>query len=338
MRRWKIDPKNPDGACLNEAAEALSTGQLVGVPTETVYGLAADATSPEACAKIFQAKGRPHFNPLISHVESAEAARRHAVFNADADALAQAFWPGPMTLVLPKRAESAICDLATAGLATVALRVPAARAMQMLARQTGRPLAAPSANRSGRISATTAQDVIDDLGPWLAGVLDAGPCPVGIESTIVSCLEDTPCILRPGGLSREAIENVLGRACAVSATPGAAEQAGPMAPGMLRSHYAPEAAVRLNATEVQGGEAVLAFGPVPPAGADRAIAFVNLSPDGDLVEAAARLFCALRELDATGADRICVQPIPETGLGEAINDRLRRAAAPRGPSVDRSLD
>jgi len=329
MRHWKVDPDSPATDVLEEAAAALMAGRLVGIPTETVYGLAADATSAAACARIFEAKGRPQFNPLISHVESVQAVETHAVMNRDAQALAEAFWPGPLTLVLPRKPMSPICELATSGLPTVALRVPAAPVMRALARRTGRPLAAPSANRSGKISATTAQDVIGDLGGSIAGVIDAGPCPVGIESTIVACVDGTPRLLRPGGLSRDAIERVLGKRCAVSATPGAAADTAPEAPGMLRSHYAPNAQLRLNATTIHAGEALLAFGMTPPEGAGNAAETINLSPEGDLVEAAARLFTALRTLDASGAETIAVQPVPETGLGEAINDRLRRAAAPR---------
>jgi len=329
MRHWKVDPDTPATDVLREAAAALIEGQLVGVPTETVYGLAADATSSAACARIFSAKGRPQFNPLISHVESVQAVETHAVMNRDAQALAEAFWPGPLTLVLPKKPMSPICDLATSGLPTVALRVPAAPVMRALAERTGRPLAAPSANRSGRISATTAHDVIADLGGSIAGVIDAGPCPVGIESTIIACIDGTPRLLRPGGLSRDDIERVLGKPCTVSATPGAAEPAAPEAPGMLRSHYAPDAHLRLNASTVRPGEALLAFGPVPPEDAEHALATINLSLQGDLIEAAAKLFTALRTLDESGAQMIAVQPVPETGLGEAINDRLRRAAAPR---------
>ncbi|ADZ71716.1 L-threonylcarbamoyladenylate synthase [Polymorphum gilvum] len=329
MQRWSIDPNDPNWRQSPVAAavcEALLAGNLVGVPTETVYGLAADATNGRACAAIYAAKGRPRFNPLISHLESLDAARRHGVFDARAHALAQAFWPGPLTLVVPKAAGSPICDLVTAGLDTVALRVPAAPVMRFLAERTGRPLAAPSANLSGRISATTADDVIRDLGDAVAFVIDAGPCPIGIESTIVGLAGAEPVLLRPGGIAREAIERVLGRPLAAAQT----EQAdAPQAPGMLTSHYAPNATVRLAATEVASGEALLAFGPTPPAGVERAVATVNLSPTGDLAEAAATLFSALRRLDASGAATICVQPIPDGGLGEAINDRLRRAAAPR---------
>lgn len=334
MLRWLLPPYVSDPGDLPEFAQtvaALKAGRLVGVPTETVYGLAADASNPAACAAIFAAKGRPHFNPLIAHVENLEAAQRHAVFDARALALASAFWPGALTLVLPKRADSPVCDLATAGLDSIALRVPAAPVMRALARSVGAPLAAPSANRSGRISGTTADAVADDLGPALAVLIDAGPTPVGVESTIVGLTGPDPVLLRPGGIAREHIEQVLGARLAAP-RPLADTAEAPVAPGMLSSHYAPGASVRLNATHVLPGEALLAFGPDLPEGADAAVAVENLSPAGDLTQAAARLFQALRRLDASGARSIAVMPIPGEGLGEAINDRLRRAAAPRPAS------
>ena len=238
--------------------------------------------------------------------------------------LATSFWPGPLTLVVPKKSSSPISDLATAGLDTVALRVPAGPVMRFLADKTGVPLAAPSANISGRVSTTSADDVVADLGSALSFVVDAGPCTVGIESTIVSCVGEQPQLLRPGGIAREDIERVLGKKLQRPA-----HAPTPTAPGMLSSHYAPKAKVRLNAAEVRPGEALLSFGPTPLPDAERAVKQVNLSATGDLPEAAARLFAALRTLDATGADTICVQEIPYHGLGEAINDRLRRAAAPR---------
>ncbi len=329
MRRWQIDPQNETwrGTAAFDAAVAdLVAGRLVAVPTETVYGLAADATNALACADIYAAKGRPSFNPLIAHVESLETAERHALFDARARALARAFWPGPLTLVLPKRNDSPICDLATAGLPSVALRVPAAAIMRDLASASGRPIAAPSANRSGRISGTTAEAVAGDLGDRLALLIDAGPTPVGVESTIVALTDERPRLLRPGGIERQAIETVLGEALS---SPLSRPDGAPDAPGMLSSHYAPRAALRLDAGHVEPGEALLAFGPDLPQGAEHATAVVQLSACGDLREAAARLFTAMRELDDSGAARIAAMPIPETGLGEAINDRLRRAAAPR---------
>lgn len=327
MQRWTVDLSaeawrdDPQGEAV---CEALLDGGLVAVPTETVYGLAADATNPLACARIFAAKGRPQFNPLISHVDSAAVAFQHGNFDADAMKLAKAFWPGPLTLVVPKKPSSPICDLATAGLDTVALRVPAGPVMRFLSEKTGVPLAAPSANISGRVSTTSADDVAADLSGALSYLVDAGPCRVGIESTIVSCVNGTPRLLRPGGIPREDIERVIGRPLERPA-PGPT----PTAPGMLSSHYAPKAGVRLNASDVRPGEALLSFGPHRLPGADRAAGEINLSETGDLAEAASRLFAALRALDTVGADTICVQDIPETGLGEAINDRLRRAAAPR---------
>lgn len=329
MQRWTLDLEKPDWRDAPEAeaaCAALLRGELVAVPTETVYGLAADATSGQACARIFQAKGRPQFNPLISHVPSTEEAEVHGIFDERARALAEAFWPGPLTLVLPKKAASPICDLATSGLASVALRVPAGPVMRFLAERTGRPLAAPSANRSGRISPTRADDVIADLGPDLSVVIDAGPCAVGIESTIVGLIDGEARLLRPGGLAREDIEAVIG---APLQAPAAGRPDQPAAPGMLLSHYAPDAAMILNAREAHPADALLSFGPDRLPGAADALAEFNLSPSGDLAEAAANLFLAMRTLDASGARTIRAQVIPSFGLGEAINDRLKRAAAPR---------
>ncbi len=331
MKRWTLNLETGDWRAAPEAQEvcaALLDGDLVAVPTETVYGLAADATNGTACAKIFEAKGRPQFNPLISHVPSLDAARQHGVFNDQAMSLSAAFWPGPLTLVVPRQSGSPISDLATAGLETVALRVPEGPVMRFLSEQTGRPLAAPSANRSGKISPTRADDVIADLGPALSFVIDAGPCSVGIESTIVGLTDGAPRLLRPGGLAREEIERVLGvplEGLSATADPGA-----PEAPGMLSSHYAPDAAMILDAAEAGPQDALLSFGPEPLPGADKAVAEFNLSPSGDMAEAAANLFLGMRTLDASGARAIRVQFIPSFGLGEAINDRLRRAAAPRG--------
>lgn len=330
MQLWTVNLNKPDWQDAPAAADvcaALTAGDLVAVPTETVYGLAADATNGVSCAKIFKAKGRPQFNPLISHIPSLEEACLHGRFDALALRLAEAFWPGPLTLVVPKNESSPISDMATAGLMTVALRIPAGPVMRFLAERTGRPLAAPSANLSGKISPTRAQDVIDDLGEALSFVVDAGPCRVGIESTIVGIVDGTPRLLRPGGISREEIEDVL-RTSLLAAAPGMRPDA-PAAPGMLASHYAPNASMILNAQEVTRDDALLSFGSERIQGAERARMEFNLSPNGDLAEAAANLFRGMRTLDASMAGTIRVQFIPSFGLGEAINDRLKRAAAPR---------
>jgi L-threonylcarbamoyladenylate synthase len=321
-----FDMRRPaEGATgLAAAVAALAEGELVAMPTETVYGLAADATSGEAVARIYAAKGRPRFNPLIAHVPSMAAAEELARFGDAARGLAARFWPGPLTLVLPKRAGAGVADLATAGLDTIALRVPAHPVAQALLHAFARPLAAPSANRSGHVSPTTAAHVAADLGDKVACILDAGPAKVGVESTIVGWDGDRAVLLRPGGLAREEIEAALGERLGTAA----GDAARPQAPGMLASHYAPAATLRLDAADVRQGEALLAYGPTLPPGAERAAAVVNLSQRGDLVEAAARLFSALRELDGKAAT-IAVMPIPPEGLGEAINDRLGRAAAPR---------
>ncbi|MGS4885158.1 L-threonylcarbamoyladenylate synthase [Roseibium sp. MB-4] len=330
MQRWNVNLSSNDWQWHPEAdavCRSLIDGGLVAVPTETVYGLAADATSGTACARIFQAKGRPSFNPLISHLPNLEAARHHGVFDDRALKLAEAFWPGPLTLVVPKTEASEISDLATAGLTTVALRVPSGPIMRYLSEKTGRPLAAPSANRSGKISPTRAEDVIADLGDTLDFVIDAGPCEVGIESTIIGLTDEYVTLLRPGGLAREEIESLLQTKVRTPASNKQPEA--PAAPGMLTSHYAPNAQMRLHARAVAPNEALLSFGVDPIEGRESALAEANLSPSGDLVEAAAQLFQAMRTLDSSGAKTIQVQDIPNTGLGEAINDRLRRAAAPR---------
>jgi L-threonylcarbamoyladenylate synthase len=313
---------------IGAAARILAGGGLVAFPTETVYGLGADATNAAAVAKLYAAKGRPAFNPLIAHVADAAAARRLAIFDAAADALAAAFWPGPLTLVLPKAPTCPVADLATAGLDTIAVRVPAHGIAHALIATFGGPVVAPSANRSGHVSPTTADHVMADLAERVDLVLDGGPTSVGVESTIVACVGGGVTLLRPGGVPREAIERVLGRK--VDETPAAAEDdEAPLAPGMLASHYAPRATLRLDATEVRPGESLLAFGPAAPPGAERAAMTLNLSARGDLIEAAANLFSHLRALDRAGVARIAVMPIPRAGLGEAINDRLARAAAPR---------
>lgn len=304
------------------ALALLEAGEVVAIPTETVYGLAGDATNGRAVARIFEAKGRPSFNPLIAHVSGIVMAQEVARIDRLSERLAQAFWPGPLTLVLPLLENAAIHPLATAGLDTVALRMPQGFGAQLIAR-LGRPLAAPSANSSGRITATTAQAVDADLGAKIPLIVDGGPTPVGVESTIVKVEDGRVRLLRPGGIAAEVIEAIAGRSLLRG------KSAGIEAPGMLASHYAPTASVRLNANGVEPGEALLAFGPVRLEGADRAAAMLNLSPSGDLREAAANLFAYMLELDRAGAAGIAVEPIPETGLGEAINDRLRRAAAPR---------
>ena len=327
METGLTSPILPAGeAAIREAARALAQGGLVAFPTETVYGLGADATNPAAIARLYQAKGRPAFNPLISHVGDLAAARRIGRFDAQAEALAEAFWPGPLTLVLPKAPNCAVADLATAGLETIAIRVPAHPVARAILRAFGGAVVAPSANLSGHVSPTTAAHVKSDLEGRIDLIVDGGAVEVGVESTIVGCF-DQPMLLRPGGLPREAIERVLG--CALVQPPQESESdiAQPLAPGMLSSHYAPRTSIRLNAVDVEPGEALLAFG--PPLATDGAAAVMNLSARGDLNEAAANLFGYLRSLDAGAPRRIAVMPIPEHGLGEAINDRLRRAAVGR---------
>jgi L-threonylcarbamoyladenylate synthase len=309
-----------DQDAIEAAARCLSAGGLVAFPTETVYGLGADAGNGEAVARLYAAKGRPSFNPLIAHVADIGFARRTGVFNPAAEKLAAAFWPGPLTLVLAKHPDCEIADLALAGLDTVGLRVPAHPVAHALLKAFNGAVVAPSANRSGHVSPTSAAHVLADLRGRIDLIIDAGPCPVGVESTIVSCV-DRPALLRPGGIPRDAIERTLGSALA---TAPAIEDA-PLAPGMLASHYAPKAALRLDADVARPDEALLAFGPAPSFSG----AMFNLSPRGDLIEAAANLFSHLRALDASGAKRIAVMKVPHDGLGEAINDRLRRAAAPR---------
>jgi L-threonylcarbamoyladenylate synthase len=322
-------PILPAGAAaVAQAAHCLTAGGLVAFPTETVYGLGADATNPAAVARLYQAKGRPAFNPLIAHVGNIEAARRIAVFDAQATILAEAFWPGPLTLVLPKTTDCPVADLATAGLETVAIRVPAHPVALAILRAFGRPVVAPSANLSGHVSPTTAAHVESDLAGRIDLIVDGGPVEVGVESTIVGCFGE-PMLLRPGGLPREDIERVLGRRLRQPPEDADSDTGQPLAPGMLASHYAPRTSVRLNARSITPGEALLAFGPDAVAGVDAAAAVMNLSARGDLDEAAANLFGYLRALDARGARAIAVMPVPHHGLGEAINDRLRRAAVER---------
>ncbi|MGJ4929769.1 L-threonylcarbamoyladenylate synthase [Bradyrhizobium sp. HKCCYLS2038] len=317
-----------DAPSLAAAAAVFARGGLVAFPTETVYGLGADAADAAAIARLYQAKGRPAFNPLIAHVADLAAARRIGRFDATAERLATAFWPGPLTLVLPQADGCPVADLATAGLDTVAIRVPAHPVARALLAAFGGAVVAPSANISGHVSPTTAAHVAADLSGRIDLILDGGPVEVGVESTIVGCFGE-PTLLRPGGVPSEAIEAVLGRSLARPATVEAHASEQPVAPGMLASHYAPRATVRLDATAVAPGEAVLAFGPSTLPGVSDAAAILNLSPSGDPAEAATHLFGYLRSLDASGARSIAVMPIPNDGLGEAINDRLRRAAAPR---------
>jgi L-threonylcarbamoyladenylate synthase len=307
-----------DDSAIARAARIIREGGLVSFPTETVYGLGADATNGIAVARIFEAKGRPRFNPLIVHVPAIESARMFAHFDARSEALAAKFWPGPLTMVLPRRADAMppLSDLVTAGLNSVALRVPAHPIAQALLRQARVPIAAPSANVSGRVSPTMPDHVLEDLGDKVAMILDGGPAHAGLESTIVG-LADEPVMLRAGAVPREAIEKLLGTGL------GAGPESAIQSPGQLESHYAPRAALRMNATEAKEGEILLGFGPEAQG------ATLNLSESGNLREAAANLFAYLRALDARGPARIAVMPVPETGLGEAINDRLRRAAAPR---------
>jgi L-threonylcarbamoyladenylate synthase len=314
------------GEAAKAAALCLSAGGLVAFPTETVYGLGADATNGIAVARLYVDKGRPSFNPLIAHVGSLAQAQRLARFDATATRLAQAFWPGPLTLVLPKTADCPVSDLATAGLDSIAVRVPDHPVARALLEAFGKPVVAPSANRSGHVSPTTAAHVLADLRGRIDLVVDGGPTTVGVESTIVACL-DQPTLLRPGGLAREAITQLLGHQLAEAPLMQAVDESeAPLAPGMLESHYAPRARLRLDADSARAGEALLAFGPA----GEHSAAMLNLSLGGDLVEAAANLFSHLRALDASGAPSIAVMPVPQEGLGEAINDRLRRAAAPRG--------
>jgi L-threonylcarbamoyladenylate synthase len=296
------------------AAEALAAGGLVILPTETVYGLAAEAANPLAVAAVFEAKGRPRFNPLIAHVADLESAIAVGALDSRARRLAEAFWPGPITLVVPYRGGEAVCDLARAGLETIALRAPAHPLARDVLARLRRPVVAPSANRSGRPSPTTFADAVSETGASAAFALDGGPCAVGLESTVVAVLDGPPRLLRPGAVTRAMIETVVG-------VLGEAEEHGHRSPGRRLRHYAPRAPLRLEAAAPRDGEAYLAFGP-PPDGP----AVFALSADGDVAEAAANLFAMLRAADALSPDAIAVAPIPQGGLGEAINDRLQRAA------------
>ncbi|MFA5956267.1 L-threonylcarbamoyladenylate synthase [Hyphomicrobium sp.] len=318
--KGRIVPANKEW--IAEAGQMIRAGALVAFPTETVYGLGADATNGEAVARIFDAKGRPTFNPLIVHVLGLEQALIIGVFSPIARQLTEAFWPGPLTLVVSRVATSDVSDLVSAGLTTIALRSPDHPVARALLAEAHRPLAAPSANRSGHVSATRAEHVGEDIGDKAALILDGGQTFLGLESTVVSLVGDVPVLLRPGAVTAEAIEEVIGGRLARHEETGKRLTS----PGQLASHYAPRAHLRLNAYDWQPDEAILAFGAIPQRPAH---AFINLSESGDLVEAAANLFAALRALDASGAMSIAATPIPPNGLGEAINDRLRRAAAPR---------
>lgn len=314
---------------IEAAVRCLAGGGLVAFPTETVYGLGADATNGDAVARLYLAKGRPSFNPLIAHVADLAAARALGRFDARAERLAAAFWPGPLTLVVPRTPACNVSELATAGLDTIALRVPDHAVARALLVAFGRPVVAPSANRSGHVSPTTAAHVLVDLGGRIDLIIDGGPAPIGVESAIVACLGETPQLLRPGGVAREQIERALGCELLLPPTPAVADDEAPLAPGMLSAHYAPRSPLRLGVKRVRPDEALLAFGPALPEGAGAAMAVLNLSERGDLIEAAANLFAHLRELDARAPHAIAVMPIPGEGLGAAINDRLRRAASPR---------
>ncbi len=307
---------------VEDAARLLRAGELVAFPTETVYGLGGDATDGIAVARIFEAKGRPRFNPLIVHLANLETAKTIATFDRRAERVAERFWPGPLSLVLPRSAHCPVSLLASAGLETLAVRMPAHPLALALLRATGRPIAGPSANRSGRLSPTSAADVMAELDGRIAAVLDGGRCEVGVESTVLDLSGARATVLRPGAVSRETLEEVLGPL----AIAGASKDA-PRSPGMLESHYAPERPLRLDAREARPGEALLALGPGAALEGFREVLW--LSRSGDLTEAAANLFSSLRALDRPDVTGIAVMPVPEHGLGVAINDRLRRAAAPR---------
>ncbi|MDB5394131.1 MAG: translation factor Sua5 [Rhodospirillales bacterium] len=317
-----IVPATPDS--IGHAGELIATGRLVAFPTETVYGLGADATQGRAVAAIFAAKGRPSINPLIVHVADMRQAEAHAVFDSRAEELATRFWPGPLTLILKRRANSPVSELATAGLESIAIRIPSHPVARALLSAAGRPIAAPSANRSGRVSATTAIHVAEELGTRVDLILAAGKSPLGLESTILDLSGDHPVVLRPGAVTAADLAEVIEGLGIGDGNPDR-----PNAPGQLRRHYSPETRLRLNAAMADPGEALLAFGPDPFAGR-LAVSKLNLSATGDLNEAAANLFAMLRTLDAGGHHSIAVMPVPEVGLGIAINDRLRRAAAPVG--------
>ena len=313
---------------IGSAVARLRAGKLVAFPTETVYGLGADATNPSAVAQIFAAKRRPEFNPLISHVSSTDAAFELGKETPIAKALANAFWPGPLTIILQRKIPNPVAMLTTAGLSKIGLRVPSHSGAQILLREFGKPVAAPSANPSGKISPSTANHVVAGLGKNIGYILDGGPCESGLESTIVDCTGQKTVLLRPGGITRKLIKTALaekGLDPEIMIAEDLIDSEKPIAPGQLTSHYAPLAKLRLEAENSKLGEEMIGFGRIHGAGQLR----LNLSPSGNLVEAAANLFSMLHAADATGTMKIAVAPIPNTDLGEAINDRLRRAAAPR---------
>ena len=326
-----IDIREEHPWALARGCQVLTDGEPVAIPTETVYGLAGDATNPEAIARIYEVKGRPQFNPLIAHMSGIAMAERYARFDPLSRMLAEAFWPGPLTLVLPLKDDSAIHPLCTAGLDTVGVRVPKGFAGELI-EAFGRPLAAPSANTSGRVSPTSADHVEADLGDRISLILDGGSSDVGVESTIIKVDGDVIRLLRPGGLAVEDIEARTGQTVVRQETAGAAIEA----PGMLASHYAPAAAVRLNAQDIMPGEIFINFGNQPVAGADGAVALFDLSAEGSLREAAANLFAIMKMADQLPSQGIAFAPIPHRGLGEAINDRIARAAAPRPEASDAS--
>jgi L-threonylcarbamoyladenylate synthase len=319
-----IDTRTEPDRALAMACKTLGEGLPVAIPTETVYGLAADATNPDAISRIYEMKGRPRFNPLICHVADFAMAEAHVTFDPLSRQLAEAFWPGPLTLILPVKPESGVHSLASAGLDTLGIRMPEGFSRTVIKRY-GRPLAAPSANTSGKISPTSAAHVEADLGDKLALILDAGSAEIGLESTIVKVDGDEIRLLRPGGLDVADIETLTGKTVIRPETAGAAIEA----PGMLASHYAPGAAVRLNATEAKAGEALIRLGGKPLAGEENAALVLDLSPSANMREAAANLFAYMKQADASGAATIAFGPIPSDGLGEAIIDRIERAAAPR---------
>ena len=317
VTQTRILPANESS--ITEAARRLLAREVVAFPTETVYGLGANALDDSAVARVFSIKERPQFNPLIVHVRNWTDASAIAHFNPAAEALSRRFWPGGLTLVLPRRIKCGVSLLASSGLDTIGIRVPAHPVARALLERAGVPLAAPSANRAGRVSPTNAQACAEELDGRVPLILDAGDCPVGIESTVIGFAGEQPLLLRPGAIAREQIENLTGMLASVAADKI-------IAPGMMRSHYAPHASLRLNARSVRANEALLAFGRDIPEGAAHVC---NLSYRGDVQEAATNLFAMLRRLDSTGVTAIAVMPIPHTGLGEAINDRLNRASAPR---------
>ncbi|MDA0262116.1 MAG: L-threonylcarbamoyladenylate synthase [Proteobacteria bacterium] len=318
---------SPAAGNIARAVRLLLDGQLIAFPTETVYGLAGDATNQEAVSAIFGTKGRPPNNPLIIHVADLNAARQLAVFDARAELLAQTFWPGPLTIVLPRGPGCAVVSRASAGLPTIALRIPDHPVALAVLGEFDRPVAAPSANPSGQMSPTTAQHVADHLTHGVAVILDGGPCRIGLESTVIGLTDARAVLLRPGGITRSEIETLIGPLAMPATT---SDTDAKLAPGLLSRHYAPSRPLRLNAIDVQAGEALLAFGQSVPVGA---AILRNLSPSGTLTEAAANLFAMLRDLDQDRFTSIAVMPIPESGLGLAINDRLRRAAASEPPLV-----